>query len=56
MGKMKAFDVMLDNKRIDTVFFREDTTEEEARQSLIEYDHYDPDIQVRDLEKTLKTA
>jgi hypothetical protein len=53
MQKMRAFDVMLDGVRIDTVFFRADSTEEEVRRALIDWDGYDPDIAVEDVEKSL---
>lgn len=43
---MKAFTVYLNGKRIDRVFFRSDDTEE-VRLSLIEWDGYDPGIEVR---------
>lgn len=43
---MKAFTVYLNGKRIDRVFFSSDDTEE-VRLSLIEWDGYDPGIEVR---------
>jgi hypothetical protein len=43
---MKAFTVYLDGKKIDRVFFNSDDTDE-VRLSLIEWDGYDPDIEVR---------
>ena len=43
---MKAFTVYLNGERIDRVFFRSDDTDE-VRLSLIEWDGYDPDIEVR---------
>lgn len=49
MSKMKAFDVMLNGRRIDTVFFRADSTVKEVRDSLVEYDRYDPEIVVQEL-------
>jgi hypothetical protein len=49
MTKMKAFDVMLNGKRVETVFFRADSTVQEVKQSLVEYDKYDPDIEVEEL-------
>lgn len=49
MSKMKAFDVLLNGKRIDTVFFRADSTVKEVKESLVEYSKYDPDITVLEL-------
>lgn len=49
MSKMKAFDVMLNGRRIDTVFFRADSTVKEVKDSLVEYNKYDPDIEVYEL-------
>jgi hypothetical protein len=49
MSKMKAFDVMLNGRRIDTVFFRADSTVKEVKDSLVEYSKYDPDIEVHAL-------
>lgn len=43
---MRAFTVYLNGERIDRVFFRSDDTEE-VRLSLIEWDGYDPAIEVR---------
>ncbi len=42
---MKSFSVYLNGKKIDRVFFNSEDTEE-VRLSLIEWDGYDPDIQV----------
>jgi len=53
MQKMRAFDVMLNGQRVDTVFFRADSTEEEVQRSLIKWDAYDPEIVVEDVEKSL---
>jgi hypothetical protein len=52
MQKMRAFDVMLNGERIDTVFFTADSTEDEVKRSLIEWDGYDPEITVEDVEKS----
>lgn len=43
---MQAFDVMLNKRRIDTVFFRSGTSVKEVRDKLINHDMYDPDIVV----------
>ena len=52
---MTAFDVFLNGVRIDTVFFSSTDTDE-VRRCLIEYDHYDPDIQVKNVEKVRQPA
>jgi len=52
---MTAFDVFLNGVRIDTVFFNSTDTAEVQR-CLIEYDHYDPDIQVQNVEKVRQPA
>jgi len=43
---MEAFDVMLDGRRIDTVFFRSGMSAQEVRDKLVKHDMYDPDIVV----------
>lgn len=43
---MKAYDVYLDKKLIDTVFFIDGITAGEVRRSLIDHDGYDPRIAV----------
>jgi len=53
--QMTAFDVFLNGVRIDTVFFNSDDTDEVQR-CLVEYDHYDPDIQVKNVEKVREPA
>ena len=43
---MKAFDVYLNKKLIDTVFYNDGITAGEVRKSLIDHDGYDPRISV----------
>ena len=45
---MKAWNVCLNGKIIDTVFYDDDSDAEEVRRSLIDHDGYDPEITVRD--------
>lgn len=45
--KMTAWDVYLNRKRIDTIFYTADQTAEDVRRSLINHDGYDPGITVR---------
>lgn len=52
---MKAFDVYLQDKLIDRVFFNSDDPEE-VRVSLIEWDNYDSAISVKLPEKTAQPA
>lgn len=55
---MKAWDVFLNRKCIDTVFWNERAdggakiTKEEVRDNLVNHDGYDPDIVVRAARKT----
>jgi len=44
---VRAWDVYLDGKVIDTVFYTEDFDAEYVRQSLIEHDGYDSRIVVK---------
>lgn len=44
---MPAFDVTLNRKKIDTVFFDKSCSAEYVRDSLINHDGYDPNIKVR---------
>lgn len=53
MKTQKAFDVMLNGTRINTVFEPKYRTEESVRKYLVERMMYDPDIEVVDVEKTL---
>lgn len=52
---MKTFDVYLKGHRIDRVFFNSDDAEE-VRESLIRWDHYDPDIVVKPFERSAEPA
>jgi hypothetical protein len=47
MSKMTAWDVYLNRKRIDTIFYTADQAAEDVRRSLINHDGYDPGITVR---------
>jgi hypothetical protein len=42
----EAFNVYLNNKRIDTVHYQDDFTAEEVKRSLISHDGYDSNIKV----------
>ena len=44
--KQLAWDVYLNNKIIDTVWFDEDMTEDQVEDALINHDNYDPAIVV----------
>lgn len=44
--KQKAWDVYLDGKHIDTIFYTTPVTEKEVLRSLIDHDGYDPNITV----------
>lgn len=46
---MRAFDVYLNGKLIDTVFYSKNdkTTADEVRDSLVNHDGYDPAIKVK---------
>lgn len=48
---MKPFNVYLNGKLIDTVYFVADTTVEYVRQSLIKFDGFDHQIKVRAAKK-----
>ena len=52
---MRAFEVYLNGKKIDRVFFRSDDTDE-VRRSLIEWDGYDSEITVTAEDKTAQPA
>lgn len=43
---MKAYDVYLDGKEIDTVFYGDNSTADEVKQGLINHDGYSSDIVV----------
>ncbi len=45
----KAFDVFLNRKKIDTVFYSasDKSTADDVKRSLVNHDGYDPDINVR---------
>lgn len=45
--KMKAWDVWLNGRCIDTVFFDEDISADEVYRSLVNHDGYNPGIEVR---------
>ncbi len=47
MSKMSSFDVTLNGKWMDTVFYDSDISAEEVKKSLIEHDGYNPGIVVR---------
>lgn len=47
--KQKAFDVMLNGRRIDTVFFRKGATAEQVRDELVNRRMYDSEISVVEL-------
>ena len=44
---MKAYDVYLNGRLIDTVFWDNNSSVEEVRRSLINHDGYDPSIEVK---------
>jgi hypothetical protein len=48
MPTMAAFDVYLDGRRIDTVFFHKGTSIAEVWDRLVMHDMYDPDITVEE--------
>ena len=48
-----AWNVSLNRKRIDTVFFNPDIKKEDVKRSLVEHDGYDPDIKLNK-SRTLK--
>lgn len=43
---MKAWNVYLDGKNIDTVFYNDDIDAEEVKRGLVDHDGYDPNITV----------
>ncbi len=47
---MKAYDVSLNGKLIDTVFWDNDSCVDEVRRSLINHDGYNPSIEVKYVE------
>lgn len=49
MPAMVGFDVFLNGKRIDTVFFRQGTSVAEVWDKLVMHDMYDPDIVVEEV-------
>lgn len=44
--KLRVFNVSLDDREIDTIFWQGKITSEEVKQSLVEHDGYDPEIEV----------
>lgn len=46
-GPVKAWEVWLGTKHLDTVYFVSRMTAEEVRDSLINHDRYNPGIKVR---------
>jgi hypothetical protein len=46
-GATTAWNVYLNGKKIDTVFYTSDCDAEYVRKSLIDHDGYDPNITVR---------
>jgi len=46
MSKMNAFNVSLNGKWIDTVFYNDGITKEEVKESLINHDGFDHNIKV----------
>lgn len=44
--KLRVFNVSLDDQEIDTIFWQGKITSEEVKQSLVELDGYDPEIEV----------
>jgi len=48
---MKAYNVYLRNKLIDTVFWVDNSDAEEVKQSLINHDNYHPSIIVIDVQR-----
>ena len=47
MEKMKAWNIYLNEKRIDTVFYNNEVTAEEVKRGLIEHDGFDSGIIIR---------
>lgn len=45
--KATAWNVYLNHKKIDTVFYDKDISKDEVKQSLIEHDGYDPNITIK---------
>ena len=48
MVKSRGFDVYLNGKLIDTVWFDVDMSIEEMKKSLVEHDGYNPNIEVKE--------
>jgi hypothetical protein len=46
-SNMQAFDVYLNGKLIDTVFYTKGFDAEEVKKSLIDHDGYDPEIEIK---------
>ena len=44
---MKAYNVYMNGRKIDTVFWVDNSTSEEVKRNLIDHDGYDPSINVR---------
>jgi hypothetical protein len=44
--RMKAWEVFLNGRHVDTVFFDDDCDKEYVLQSLIEHDGYNPQIRI----------
>lgn len=53
--KSRAWNVSLNRKRIDTVFYNNDVKKEDVRQSLINHDGYDPSIRLNTPRKKKST-
>ena len=48
MVRSRGFDVYLNGKLIDTVWFDVDMSIEEMKKSLVEHDGYNPNIEVKE--------
>jgi DNA-binding MltR family transcriptional regulator len=46
---VRAFDVYWKGKLVDTVFFNDDCDAEYVKQSLVDHDGYQPDINVKEV-------
>jgi len=45
---MRSWDVFLEGRKIDTVFYVNNVEAEEIKESLINHDNYNPDIEVKE--------
>ena len=50
MPTMAAYDVFLNGRRIDTVFFHKGTSVADVWDKLVMHDMYDPDITVEEVQ------